>query len=67
MAFCEGRKVVKIGLICLGVFMMAALIVLAEPGDERFTGGGYDGYDVNSTNRTVIPPPPPKGTVIRIM
>lgn len=53
-----------------GVMLVVGLItgrVFAAEGDERFSGGSYDGYDTASvTNITLIASAPITGTFILI-
>jgi len=57
---------VKLGLMFVGLFLLAGLAAMAVP-DNRFNGGDCDGYEVCSTNNFAIPPVPNKGTVVIIL
>jgi hypothetical protein len=54
----------RTAIVMTCVALAAAVTAHAEPGDERFLGGSYDGWDRDMMAESAGLDPVPKGTVI---
>jgi len=58
------KKMKTEGMLVFAAILLGALTADAVDANDRFKGGGYDGYSKQDTATLGIPAIPPKGTMV---